>query len=322
MKFVSMPKNGSSWRGRLPYSFSIESDEPQDVTVEILNYVTGDLLGTMRLYGVVDGEVDIAPYVRPHVSMKLVETTELAKLFVSPSSISVIVRIDGIDSEVRVFFRSEFDNSVIGPISSKAETSIVLQGEAIRITLFAKMRIDVTLIFSGRTTSTHRYDTLSHGMPVELVVQTKSVSEFEELSINVRCDAKNLFVFNYTIMQRTGTPQRVVWYNKNGGVESYLFDHAKRLSYEVKRENGCLCDEGCMILDGRVRYRLCSGYELQTEMERVAQLMLSPIVCRESDGMCREVELDSREITFDSKGMLRSMTLDLSEKWEGGELLW
>ena len=69
-----------------------------------------------------------------------------------------------------------------------------------------------------------------------------------------------------------------------------------------------------------MRYRLCSGYELQEVMERVAELMLSPVVCREVDGVCRVVDIESKEINYDSKGMLHTISLDLSEEWKGGKL--
>ena len=61
MKFVSILDNGASWRGRLLYSFTTESDQPQDVTAEILDATTRTLLGSMRLYGVTEGVIDVAP---------------------------------------------------------------------------------------------------------------------------------------------------------------------------------------------------------------------------------------------------------------------
>lgn len=77
-----------------------------------------------------------------------------------------------------------------------------------------------------------------------------------------------------------------------------------------------------MSVEGYIRYRLCSGYELQAEMERVAELLLSPVIFVEEGGSCREVEVDSRDIAFDNKGMLHSIMLDISEKWKGGGALW
>ena len=93
----------------MPYSFTTESDQPQDVTVEILDATTKILLGSMRLYGVTEGVIDVAPYILPHVSMMPMETVRQADMRVSPSAIGVVVRLEDVESETRVFFRSQFD---------------------------------------------------------------------------------------------------------------------------------------------------------------------------------------------------------------------
>lgn len=320
MKFVSIPDNGSSWRGRLPYSFTTESDQPQDVTVEILDATTRILLGSMRLYGVTEGVIDVAPYILPHVSMMPMETVRQADMRVSPSAIGVVVRLEGVESEPRAFFRSQFDYESIGLLSSKIELPVVQEGDTIRLTLFAQTRIDASVVLFGAKSLTVKCEGSTYGLPMELVIPTKAFGSLEKVSITVRYDSKNTVVYNYTVLPRCGSAQRLVWYNTNGGVESFLFDHAMHLGYSVDRADDCMCDDGVQRVDGRVRYRLCSGYELQEVMERVAELMLSPVVCREVDGVCRVVDIESKEINYDSKGMLHTISLDLSEEWKGGKL--
>ena len=145
MKFVSLPDNGSSWRGRLLYGFTTEETEPQDVMVEIIDAMSSSRLGAMRLYGVTDAEVDIASYIRPHLSLTAANAHRRLELISSPSAIAVIVRINGVESETRVFFRFQFDYSAVGPLSSHAMTGEVVFGEAIRLTLFAKSEISVSV---------------------------------------------------------------------------------------------------------------------------------------------------------------------------------
>ena len=320
MRFVSIPDNGSSWRDRLLYSFVTESEEPQDVEVEIVNTITGGVMGSMRLYGVTSGVVDIAPYIRPYVSMSIVETTQYASLAVSPSAIGVKVCIDEVESESRVFFRSQFDYESANILSTMSEPLEVFEGDAIRLTLFAKTRIDVQITFIGLKNNTAKCEGLTYGMPMELVIQTKDIEQLAKVVVNLRYDGKNMKICNYIAKPRYGTSQRLVWYNTNGGVDGYVFDHAIRKEYSVDRAKGCLCGEGAVSVDGRVRYRLCSGYEQQEVMERVAQLMLSPVVYREVDGICRVVDVESSDIAFDDKGLLHTMSLNISEKWEGDRL--
>jgi hypothetical protein len=58
------------------------------------------------------------------------------------------------------------------------------------------------------------------------------------------------------------------------------------------------------------------------EMERVAQLLLSPVAFIEDGGLCRRVEVESHDVVFDSKGKLHTIMLDINEKWEGGGVVW
>jgi hypothetical protein len=93
------------------------------------------------------------------------------------------------------------------------------------------------------------------------------------------------------------------------------------LGYSVDVEDVVGCNgEQQRGVDGRVRYRLCSGYESAAMVEHVVELLLSPVVFLEQDGVLRSVMLESREVLFDSKGQLRTLTLEISEAWGGGEL--
>lgn len=318
MKFISIPKNGSSWRERLPYSFTTESQEKQDVTLEIVNSTTGVLLGTMRLYGVTEAEVDIAPYIRQHLSLAPLDTSRQVDLQVSPSAISVMVRVGGVASEARVFFRMGFDYSAVGVLSGAPQSQTILSGETIRLTIFSQLRVEATVTVTGGKGPTVRCEGLTYGMPMELIVPTRLLSGAERVSVMLRCDGKGVIAYTYNVAPRLSTAQRLVWYNAKGGIESYLFDHAMHLNYTVSREDDHAT--GAKSVDGRVRYRLCSGCELQAEMDRITQLMLSPVVYREVGGICREVAVESREVEFDSKGLLHTLKLDLSEAWKGGKL--
>ena len=322
MRFISIPDNGSSWRGRLPYRFVTDSGEAEDVTVEIFDATTNSLLGAMRLYGVAEAEVDIASYIRPHLSLKPIETARQIELVTSPSAIAVVVRVNGSDSERRVFFRSQFDYTTVGPLSNYVLTQDLLLGNAVRLTLFAQSDISVLATVKGVKSGTLKSLGSTRGMPMELVIPTSQLADVESISLSIRLDNRVSVQYNYVVVANMGGARRLVWYNAIGGVDSFIFDHSRRLAYSVKRTDAHLSMEGSMSVEGYIRYRLCSGYELQAEMERVAELLLSPVIFVEEGGSCREVEVDSRDIAFDNKGMLHSIMLDISEKWKGGGALW
>jgi hypothetical protein len=322
MRFIDIPDNGSSWRGRLPYRFDTESVEAEDVMVEILNASTGGLLGAMRLYGVTEAEVDIASYIRPHLSLAPVETTRQIELVTSPSAVTVVVRVNGFDSPQRTFFRSQFDPTAVGTLSNHATTQEIVLGEAVRLTLYALSEVSVVATVKGVKAHTLRSTNVTNGCPMELVIPTSKLGDAEGIMINMRLDGKVSVQYNYVVVPRPSGARRMVWYNTLGGIESYLFDHSKRLGYSVKRSDVYLGVEGAKGVEGNMRYRLCSGYEMQMEMERVAQLLLSPVAFIEDGGLCRRVEVESHDVVFDSKGKLHTIMLDINEKWEGGGVVW
>lgn len=62
------------------------------------------------------------------------------------------------------------------------------------------------------------------------------------------------------------------------------------------------------------------GLDTAKEIARVVELLLSPMVLSEQSGTCTPIEIENREVIFDSKGMLHSFALDISEQWKGGKL--
>lgn len=306
----------------MPYRFATESAEAEDVMVEILDAPSGELLGAMRLYGVAEAEVDIASYLRPSLSLMPVETTRSIELVSSPSAITVVVRANGVDSEPRTFFRSKFDPTAVGPLSNHAITQELMLGETLRLTIYAQNEISVTANIKGVKSATLRGMGVTNGKPMELVIPTSNLADAESIMVSLRLDGKISVQYNYVVVPNLGGVRRLVWYNSLGGVESYLFDHSKRLGYSVKRTDMHLCMESAKSVEGYLRYRLCSGYESQTDMERVVRLLLSPMVFAEVGGRCRRVEVDSRDIAFDGRGMMHTIMLDVSEKWEEGGALW
>jgi hypothetical protein len=93
------------------------------------------------------------------------------------------------------------------------------------------------------------------------------------------------------------------------------------LGYGVDVRELVECDgKPSRMVNGRVEYRFCSGSDSSANLERVARLLLSPVVYKERGVEFMEVTVDSREVAFDSKGQLHVVSLDISEKWKGGEL--
>jgi hypothetical protein len=64
----------------------------------------------------------------------------------------------------------------------------------------------------------------------------------------------------------------------------------------------------------RIYYHLTSAYEVEAEMNRLAEIVFSPRIYELRDNDIVEVELSSREVDFDKHGALRQMSIEICEK--------
>ena len=170
MKFTSMPADGASWREPLVYRFSTEEVVPQDVSVSIIDAASGTVYGSLKLYGVVKGEVDIAPYIAKNASLTPIWNSRSLAVSRSTSAKRVVVSINGMTSMERLFFRSKFDVTVSRVLSSLVEDQIVEQGDVARLTLYAKGHVAVKMTCSDGSTMQSTMHT--SGYPVETMFST------------------------------------------------------------------------------------------------------------------------------------------------------
>ena len=322
MRFVYIPSQGASWRERLEYYFSTDTAQPIDVSVEIIDATSLEVIGSMRLYNVTKGRVNIAPYIASQVSLVPVRNNGKVSVYPSPSAIAVIVRINGVESESRLFFRSKFNPAVSEMLTEHRTSDEVEFGDVVRLTIHAKEALRLTVSYNGVAgMSPYDYSVRTNGFPMEVTLPTRDLKEGAEMVVTARYEDGTLQSVRYKVVPRGSSSCRLLWYNPNGGIETYTFCHRIRLGYGVDVRELVECDgKPSRLVDGRVEYRLCSGSDSSANLERVARLLLSPVVYKERGVEFMEVTVDSREVAFDSKGQLHVVSLDISEKWKGGEL--
>lgn len=322
MKFTQLPKDGASWQETLRYQFSTENTEPENLVVEIIDETLQQTIATVNLYATTKGDIDIAPYLRDRLKLTPATSTRAIILSKSPSAITVSVVVNGVKSDVRHFFRAAHDYNSIGMLSYHTVTRDIRRGDTIRLTLFAKSKIMVTINHDNSVTTPPSLLTLStKGMPAEMVIPTEQLRTTNRLEITLQYDDSKTEVVTYLIEAANSSSKRIVWYNPMGGVEYYTFSHSLRLGYSIQAEEIVgVAGERVKHVDGKQRYRVCTGYDTSKEIARVVELLLSPMVFSEQHGVCTPIEIENREVSFDSKGALHSFALDISEQWKGGKL--
>ncbi len=319
MKFTSIPSNGSSWSNPLPFSFDTESDKPIDVTIDIISGV--EVVAHRKMYGITAGTIDVAPYLRvfsctpPAIASRPTIQTSL-------SGQQVRVIANGVASNVVKLFHSPFNSSNFNLISQTPTTRYIARGEPIILTSISNNSIQINIKYISPTkTSSSTLSTKSIGMPMDIIVPTARIdASVTSISLEFINGTNVYTTTTYQIVDGSNNYKHLMWYNKSGGIETYIFPHVIRTSYEatVEGEKDHNANLPARIQKASVHFRLCSAQEPQSEIERLCEIVFSPRVFLIEGTSITPVVIDRREVIFDSHGTLKQLCLNITEPWKGG----
>ncbi|MBO5732866.1 MAG: hypothetical protein J6R38_04530 [Alistipes sp.] len=318
MKFISIPKNGSAWSGDLVYVIDTESPEGLDLEV-VINDVDHDVeLGRCHLYNITATELNIAPYIRSTDNFVQLGSW-IPSAFISPASRSIDVTVNGLNSDTRVFYRVPLDYDEDHTLSTISTTQTISLGEPIRLTAFGRdgLQIELEYYSSTKYLGTTLIDEPSYGNPLEIIIPTTELpKETHRIQLLIRsAEERILQRVVYCVVERTPSARRLMWYNSLGGVECYTFPSCVRSRYRADCSNFVTLDGVTTEqISRRIYYHLTSAYEVEAEMNRLAEIVFSPRIYELRDNDIVEVELSSREVAFDKHGALRQMSIEICEK--------
>lgn len=308
MQFVKIPNNGATWQEPICYTIDTEGVVEEEVIVEIVDDISGAVIGRKRLYGVSAVEIDIAPYLRSVIDATPSATTVLS---LSPSARRVSLRIGDVQSESRVFFRRPFDSSAQQLLSSYIQSAEVARGDIIRLTIFSPNEVSITVTDTTGRVMPMSTTLRSSGLPVETAIPTLPYSgERVPLKIDIDGDGKRMVSIMRTVVEPSAHAGRlVVWYNTTGGIESYTFPTTIRQSIETKVIGNT------QLKEITLREKLVSGYELLSELQRISGVIFSPEVFECNGTECTPLQLSSRRIDYDDHGAMRRVELNIESRW-------
>ena len=318
MIFKTIPQNGASWQKPLLYNLEFGQRESQ-IDVEIYDELTSEILGRILLYNTASAEIDIAPYIRTRmVGVPIVEQrSPIAK---SRDACRVVLRANGEESEPRLLFRS--DISYLSPqvLTNKSERDTIAVGEQIRLTILAGREVKVSLS-RGLNEVSKSYSYLTDGLPCEVVLPINDASLGEEIMVQVVCDNELVGVYSYRVVERDSSAVRLAWVNSRGGMECRTFPQSVRRSLVVKAEDvESECGWYRRVVSSTVVRRVMMPWAMQSEVDAILDILLSPMVVRCDNGEDIAVQLLTDSVTYDDCGRVRRLEFDIKEEWKGGVL--
>ena len=322
MRFVSIPTNGSSWQEPLVYNFETDDAQPADVLVEIRDIGSNSVLATKHLYAVVSGEVDIAPYLRSVCDLR-VELNAESSVRDAQISRNISVRLNGEESEPRLFVPRGLDVAKPSILSRFATDGSILLGDVLAFSLFTPSKVNVIVNIITQAKRKQLYlQWAGSGRIIDVAIQTKEFdADTQRIEVNVYSDNVAIKTLSFKVIDPDARRRQLLWRNTWGALESYIFPQSIPLAQTVSAETLRLNSRDVVTLaDAHIYSRLCSAFESQKEIVRISEILLSPYIYEVVEGELREVELDSRKIEYDEHGNLRRLALDIVEEWKGGGL--
>lgn len=318
MIFKTMPQNGASWLKPLLYSIEFEQREEQ-VAVEIYDELTDSQLGRILLYNTSSVEIDIAPYIR-NKRLPLPLADQKSIIAISPDVCRVVLRVNGEESEPIVLFRSDIGVPSPRILSAISESDTVALGERIRLTLLARRHIKILVVNASDVGfKTVEFD--NDGLPCEVVVPVERANINETVVLRIECDGVLVGVSYYRVVERDDSAVRLAWHNAQGGMECHTFPQSLRRSLAIKSEDiEGECGWYRRVVGSTIVRRLVMSGLLQSEVDSILDILLSPRVYRCDNESNMAVQLLTDTILYDDHGKLRRLEFDIKEEWKGGAL--
>lgn len=320
MKFTNIPKNGASWSGELLYSFATELAEPGDVQVIVRDAETDAELGRLKLYAITEATVDIAPIVRRRVSDEP-QIAIASEIVPSRAMCRVIVEVEGVRSPTITLFRASYNPVVHSVLSSMSTECGIASGDTLRFTLNVVKSATITVVeltgLRPRQIANLSYNAQSQVVEVVLPITNLS-KEADKVVVSISNGIATDRA-EYRIVERTEGSRKLLWYNANGGIESYIFPYSRLLERRADVSTTRTATKlHARLNSAESRVRLTSAVLQLREQERIAELLRSPYIFEECSNTIRSVDLPSRELRYDEHGALRRLSLDIVEEWKGG----
>lgn len=338
MKFITIPNNGKSWNEPLRYAFECGTEVPTDVEIKITDAATGETIGCKKLYGVTGGEVDIASYLRgsfdpqprPMIKTGFAKAAGGMAVAVTAAAIAPGAGSGADDAgqtdasataPVRKFFRTECDMSRPAVLSRTGQKRSISPDEIDMITLYAERALTAEVeIGQNETTMTFEISIETGGLPCELCVSAIGMLlSTVRIGIELFGDDVKIGHFEYAIAERPAEGRRLMWYNREGGLECHTFAVARTLAAEaevatVKTGGGVWR----RLVEGSHRVLLASDYLTRERYDILHEVLFSPHVWS-LDGLAAEpVEIVARKADYPSPAEPAYLEMELSEPWRGG----
>ena len=323
MKFTSLPEAYSSFREPLLYAFTTESSTPRDVEIKIIDCADNQVIGRKRLYGVTEGEVDIAPYLRSTMQPSLPTAIETCGEVDTSTIIRVIVEADGVASAPKRFIAAKIDfDAMYMLLTSQQQHRTMAHDEFDIIPYFSwpdiVVKFDVEFIGNGTELITISPPA---GGQRAIAVTARGREGVDAIRVTMKVEGSPVEVIEYELKPNLRSARRVAWLNTQLSPEIYTFPLRKGVLIEsTRRHMESVWGSEAAKVESHNELKLLSAYEPEKQIKAIAEILSSPRLWLIEGSTVQGVRLTTDRVMVAPNNGMSIVEVDIRAAEEGVQL--
>lgn len=322
MKFTSIPEAYSSFGGPLIYEFESE-EEAKDLTVEITDMTTNEVIGRKVLHAATGGSIDIAPYLRRRCQPTLPDNITQCAIVDVGAQIKARVTVDGVNSSTRNFIAASVAPETHYTLLSHQITQRTMARDEFDLIAYFAMPDAVVEVVVEATGKERESLSIEAGGGHRCIAVTAASfnSATEELAVKILVDGEVVTTINYDIKPNLEGARRIAWLNGDNSPEIYTFPLRKSILVEATRRRiATIWGSEAAEVEHHNELKLLSAYEPEKQIRALQEIVASHRVWLLKGSRVQEIDLKTERILHAINEGMGIVELDISSAREGDEL--
>ncbi len=321
MQFTSIPREYSSFSEPLIYAF--DAGTAQDVEFNILNCATYTVIGTKRLYGVTQGEIDIAPYLRQEMALTMPDRVEGCGEVELNQNIQVVVEAAGVTSESRCFIAAKIDQGCSYKLlTTQVQHRTMACDEFDIVGYFVQgASVEVVVESFGKSNDGVVITPAQDGQRAVAISAQGLGEATDELRVTIMVNGVAAEQIDYTIKPNLRGARRLAWINRYQMPELYTFPLRKGVLIKATRKHmESVWGREAATLERENELKLISAYEPVAQIRALAEILGSMKVWLVEGSALQSVNLLTDRVLSAPAGEMGMIEVDVRAAEEGVRL--
>lgn len=299
MRITKLSENFSPIHEGIFFDIDTESSTPENLTVEIIDTRSREVIATQLLREVTSAKVNIAPYMAR--LNEYAPTSHKQTTFTAAPSQGYRIRINNIESEeICVSVNHKKIAATPSFISSQPLSRRISYGKSDELLIFAPTGGRLSVEITANNGESIHVEHLATSDVTTLAISTGDFgSDIRSLEATLYCNGVAFGTLCYIVSRPLKTATHLAWISESGAIEQYTFPSSHKSKKSVSRQ---LLSTSNGVISTRCNTKesitVCSRFEPRATIESLAQIVSAPKVWMERESGFELVEVVSPTIDY------------------------